>query len=108
MTDYSFAAMTTVTASTERASLTGFVANLSGLKVTPLAPVDAETKQRLEINTPHVTWETCLQDAPDIRKGDKLVIGAVKYPIYHVEKWPWLPSADTRLRIIVEDLRNGV
>lgn len=108
MTDYSFAAMTTVTASTERATLTGFSANLSELKITPLAPVDAETRLRLGIDTPHVTWETLLQGAPDIRKGDKLVIGAKKYPVYHCEKWTWLPNSDTRLRLIVEDAGNGV
>lgn len=106
MTDYSFAALTNTVASTKRASLSGFAAYLSSLQCTPLAPVDAETRQRLEINTPHITWETSLQGSPDIKKGDKLIIAGVEYPIYHVEKWPWLPNGDTRLRIIVEDLRN--
>jgi hypothetical protein len=106
MTDYSFAAMTTTVATTKRAGLSGFAAYLPGFLVTPLAPVDAETRQRLEINTPHVTWEVSMQGNPDIKKGDKLIISGVEYPIYHVEKWPWLPSDDIRLRIIVEDLRN--
>lgn len=107
MTDYSFQAMATVTCGTKRATLTGgYSTNLTGLKCLPLAPVDAETRQRLQLNTPHILLETFLQDAPDIRAGDKLVISAIEYPVKTVEPWTWLPTSDTRLHLILEDLRN--
>lgn len=107
MTDASFATMTTVTASTERATLTGgYAAYLSGLKCTPVAPVDAETRTRLALETPNIIWEVHLQDNPDIGAGDKFVIGAVKYYVKTTEPYTWLPSSDTRIRVILEDLRN--
>lgn len=105
--DYSFQAMTTVLCSTERASVTtGFAENLTGLYCTPPAPVDGETVTRLMIDTPTKTWEVHLQDDPDIKQGDRLVIGSVKYNIKYVEPFKWLPNSDTRLRLIIEDLRN--
>lgn len=107
MTDSSFAVFTTVSCSTERATLTGgYAANLTGLLCTPLAPVDPETRLRLQIQTPNILWEAHLQGNPDIKQGDKLVIGSVKYPVKYPEKWTWLPTGDVRVRLIVEDLRN--
>ena len=107
MTDSSFAAMTTVSASTERATLTGgYAANLTGLVCTPQAPVDAETRLRLQVQTPVILGEFHLQDAPDIKAGDKFVVAGVKYPVKTVEPYVWLPTDDTRMRIIVEDARN--
>jgi len=107
MTDSSFAAMATVTCGTKRATLTGgFSAYLSNLKCTPLAPVDAETRTRLQLNTPVILWEVHLQDAPDIKAGDRLTISSVEYPVKTVEPYTWLPSSDTRMRLILEDVRN--
>jgi len=107
MTDSSFAVMTTVSASTERATLTGgYAVHLTGLSCTPKAPVDAETRLRLQLQTPVVLWEFHLQDAPDIKAGDKFVVTSVKYQVKTVEPYVWLPTNDTRMRIIVEDLRN--
>lgn len=107
MTDSSFAAMTTIECSTERASLeTGYAVNLVDLLCTPLAPVDAETRLRLQLDTPHIIWETHLQGSLDIKAGDKLVIDTVKYPIKTVESWTWLPTGDVRVRLIIEDTRN--
>lgn len=100
--------MARIVYSRKRPNLTGSFATIGGLMGTPFAPVDAETKQRLEINTPHVTWEVHFQSAPDIVKGDRLTLGALEYPVFHVEKWTWLPTDDLRLRVIVEDTRNGV
>lgn len=99
--------MATVTCGTKRATLTGgYSTNLSGLKCLPLAPVDAETRVRLQLNTPHTLWETFLQGAPDIKAGDKLTISSVDYPVRTAEPWNWLPSGDTRIHLIVEDMRN--
>jgi len=105
MTDLSFAYMATVTAGTKRGNMTtGFQNNLVGLKCFPLAPVDAETRKRLELNTPHVVYETFLQDGPDIKKGDLLVINTVEYPIRAVAPWPFF--GEPRLHIVIEDLRS--
>jgi len=108
MADYSFASMARVLYSRKRGNLTGSFDTLPGLMGTPRAPVDAETRLRLGIDTPNVTWEIHFQGAPDIRKGDRLLLSGLEYPVFHCEKWPWLPSDDTRLRVIVEDVRNGV
>ena len=105
MSDASFAFLATVTAGTKRASpTTGYAANLSNLACYPLAPITAETQQRLELNTPHTKKETFFQDSPDIRKGDILVIATVEYPVVAVESWAF--NGDTRLLVVVEDLRN--
>ena len=107
MTDLTFMLMASVTASTKRATLNaGFDTYLTHIKCLPLAPVDAETRQRLQINTPHILWETFLQEDPDIKAGDKLVVKGVEYPIKTIEKWPWSPEDDTRPHLILEDMRN--
>lgn len=105
MSDYSLATMTTVTATTKRATLTGgYASYLAALKCTPLAPVDAETRQRLMLDTPHTIWEVYLQDNPDIISGDKFVVGSKEYYVKAVEPYTWLPSGDMRVRIILEDV----
>lgn len=102
-----FVEFMSTTASTKRKGLTsGFTANLTDLKCTPLAPVDPETRLRLQLNTPHVIWETFLESDLDIRQGDKLVIGSDEYPIKSVATWTWPPSNDIFLHLIIEDLRN--
>lgn len=106
MTDPSFAAMTTVIMNTTRKSLTGYGPHLYGLKCTPLAPVDAETRQRLMINTPNRTWEVHLQDNPDVKQGDKAQIAGAEYPILYKEPFTWLPTGDKRMRLILEDITN--
>lgn len=106
MTDASFESMTRIVCSVKKFALDGTVSYVPSLKCTPLAPVDAETQKRLEINTPFVTWEAHFQGYPNIKKGDRLVIASVEYPVIAVERWPWLPTDDTRLRVIVEDTRN--
>lgn len=107
MTDAAFAAFTVTTCSTERAALTGnYTSNLTGLKCTPLAPVSAETRARLVLDTPTALWEAHLQGNPDIKAGDRLVIGSVKYPVKYVEPYKWPPTGDTRIRLIVEELKR--
>lgn len=107
MTDSAFAAFTITTCSTERASLTSdWVANLSGLKCTPLAPISAETRNRLVLDTPTALYEAHLQGNPDIINGDRLVIGSKKYPIRAVEHYTWIPTVDVRVRLVVEELKK--
>lgn len=105
MPDLSFAYLATIQASTKRASLTtGFAAYLYDLPCLPLAPLDAQTQQRIDLKTPHVTFQTYFQGQPDIRKGDLLVINEVEYPVKYVAPWPF--GNDTRLHVVIEDLRN--
>ena len=107
MTDSSFAVMTTVSYTRERATLTGgFLAWFADLYGTPVAPVDAETQLRLQLNTPVTLWEVHMQGDPDLKAGDKLVNGSVKYNIKTKEPYVWLPTNDTRVRLILEDIRN--
>jgi hypothetical protein len=107
MTDLAFAVFAIVECSTKRASLTtGFAEYLTDLMCTPKVPVDAETRLRLQVNTPVTLWEFHLQDNPDIKAGDKFIVDSVEYPVKTVEPYTWLPSGDTRLRVIVEDTRN--
>ena len=108
MTDSSFAVMTTVSYTRERATLTGGFSG-SGSPTfygTPVAPVDAETQLRLQLNTPVTLWEVHMQGDPDLKAGDKLVNGSVKYNIKTKEPYMWLPTNDTRVRLILEDIRN--
>ena len=105
MTDLSFAFLATVTANTKRASLTGgYAPYLYDLKCMPLAPLDAETRKRLDLNTPHMVFETFVEGSYDIRKGDILVIDSVEYPIRSAAPWPMF--SETRFHLVVEDLRN--
>ena len=105
MNPRSFQRLATAVASTKRSDLTtGFATELTGLKCLPLMPVDPETRKRLELNTPHVIYETYLHGDLDIRKGDRLVVDSVEYPIHSVAPWPW--QSDIFLHLILEDLRN--
>lgn len=108
MTDSSFAVMTTVSYTRERATLTGGYSGVGSptFAGTPVAPVDAETRKRLQLDTPHTLWEVHMQGDPDIKAGDKLVNGTVKYPVKTKEPYTWLPSSDVRVRLILEDLRS--
>lgn len=103
--DTSFSFIATITANTKRASLTaGYQDNLNAIPCTPLAPLDAQTQLRLDLKTPHVTFETFFDNEPDIKKGDLLVVGSVEYPVIRVAPWPWLTTK--RLHVVVEDLRS--
>lgn len=64
-----FQTYTTVDATTKRSPAVSSgkrgapVANLTGLKCTPLDPVDAETRRRLGLETPHELKQTFLADS---------------------------------------------
>lgn len=107
MTDSSFAAMTTLSCSRKRRAMAGTLTTLAGLVCTPLAPVDTETRQTLGLNAPHVVWEVHFQGAPDIKKGDIFTANSVDYQVMDASPWHWLPTTDTRTRVIIEDLLNN-
>lgn len=106
MKDLTFSSLTTVRANTKRGNMTtGFQQYLVDLKCTPLAPVDPETRKRLDLNTPHMVFETFLEGDPDIKKGDLLVIDSVEFPIRSAAPWPIPFLNDTRFHLVLEDLR---
>lgn len=108
----SFARLANVTASTKRNPLTGgkrsgFITNLSSLKITPLAPLDvsraSDLRQMLKLQTAYRIFETYAQGNPDVQDGDLLVVGSTEYPIRAV--LPWAFRDDVRLNIIVEEVK---
>ena len=105
MTDRSFSFLANITVNTKRASLTaGYEAYLYDLPCTPFAPVDPQTQLRLDLKTPHSTFQIFFQGEPDIKKGDLLVVDSVEFPVKYVAPWPWLN--ESRLMVVVEDLRS--
>lgn len=104
--DISFQFSATNSANTKRSAMsTGYAAYLYDLPCMQLFPLDMETQQRLDLKTPHVTYQTYFQGEPDIKKGDLLVINDVEYPVKYVAVWPWIDGT-TRMHVVVEDLRN--
>lgn len=107
----SFAKMATVSCSTKRAG--GFTdgnrsvsaSNLTGLKCTPLDPVDPQLQQRMALDTPHLLLQTFIDGNNDIKEGDTLTVSSVDYPIRAVSDWTF-PGSTKYLHLILEDLRK--
>lgn len=98
------------TAATKRATLSsgkasGHTSYLTGVACMPLAPVDAETRNRPELQTFEVIKETYVKTGLDIIEGDLLTLGGVDYPIRAVENWPWATGV-AYLRLVVEVLKR--
>lgn len=111
MTSLSFQKMATVTASIKRSpiSVNGKrgvpVANLTGLKVLPIDPLDPEVQIRLELDGPFELLQTMVEDGPDInRHTDTLVVGTKEYKIRAVADWNWRPSGSGTLLLVLEKL----
>lgn len=106
-----FQRMARKTAATKRApALSGGLrgaatVHLSGVRCTPLDPVNAETAQRLGLATPHEVLQTFVAGDHDIREGDVFVCDDKSYPIRAVENWEW-DAATTTLRIVLEQLKR--
>ena len=105
-----FEELTTLTGSTTRSpDISGGkrgtpAANLSGLSLTPLDPVDPELAQRLHLDTPHELLQTFVEGDLDILEGDILVVDSVEYPIRSVAKWEWKDTYFCRL--VIEELKQ--
>lgn len=103
----------TVTASTKRnpAIASGkrsgtTTTQIASLKVSPLDPVSAELRNRLDIDTPHELLQCFTKGSHAILEGDILVVAGLEYPIKAVADWPdgTLPEAFKQL--ILEDLKR--
>lgn len=108
-----FTKQLTLTASTKRSGLSGTppkrglpVTNLTGLRLTPLDPAEAEVLLRLGVNAAGVLLQTFVEGAYNIAHGDVLNLTSVDrgaatpyiivgkdYPIAAVESFQWRGSA---------------
>lgn len=111
-------AFCTVTASTSRnadlgSGRTGAPAtNLASLLITPLWPVERDTIQQLDINSPR-EYKECYHvptnggALPDVVEGDVLTVGAVGYRVHHVAEWPDITGGSvSSLHIVVQEIRG--
>jgi predicted transcriptional regulator len=101
----------TVTASTKRrpavsSGKTGAATTyLASLMVAPLAPIDADLRQRLALETPHELQQSICDGTKDVKEGDVLVVSTVEYPIKACEDWGPIRGRSFK-RLVLEDLKN--
>ena len=101
----------TVTASTKRrpAVSSGKVGtattHLATLMVAPLAPIDADLRQRSALSTPHELQQSICLGSKDVKEGDVLVVATVEYPIRACEDWGPFRGRSFK-RLVLEDLKN--
>ena len=105
----SFARLATQTASTKRSGgivnglEVGYSTNIASLKCLPVMPVDPDLAQSFEGISFRELIMTAVEGGLDIVEGDIFVIGATEYPIRVVAEWPWKPTGEDRLMIVLED-----
>lgn len=73
------------------------VTNLASIKVTPLMPLDAETRERHEIEAASDMWVAYCEGALDIDTGDILIVDSTNY--YIIASGPW-PTDEAFLELI--------
>ncbi len=109
----SFARLATLTCSIKRLSpipATGkrdvATTNLSGLRCTPLDPVDAEIRATVVLTKPYQALQTYIEGDYDLVETDVLVVGSDEYLIRAVGRWTWPAGDGVRVtHLIVEDAR---
>lgn len=105
----SFARLLSQTASTKRnppvaAGARGEpVTHLASVTCSRLYPLDAETQQRLTIESPFTTWVVFADGPVDVEAGDRWVQGGAEYAVRYVEDWPWPVDEMNYRRIVVEE-----
>ena len=108
--DAGFALSATLSASTKRSpTVSGGKrgtpeVHLVDIWVTPLDPVDPETRQRLALNTPHELLQSFVDGDLDIVEGDVLVVESAEYPVRSAAEWRWRGSQFVHL--ILEELKR--
>ena len=77
---------------------------LTGLKCTPLDPVDPETRERMGLPAgAHELLQTFVEGAYDILAGDLLTYNGIDYPVRAVAEWKW--RGTTYRHLILEELK---
>jgi len=65
-------------------------------------PVDGKWVQRIpQLAQFARVWEMFAEEA-DVRVGDHLLVGTVRYPVHNAEPWPW--RGRTFLHLVVQEL----
>ena len=78
---------------------------LTGVRCTPLDPVDPEIRFRLGVETPHEILQTFVMQDVDVKEGDILITAEnVEYPIKSIGEWDW--RGTEFLHLYVEDLKR--
>lgn len=79
---------------------------IASLAIMPLSVLDAQTRARVVIDTPHQLKQTFAQSDTqlDIHNGYMLVIANKEYPIRDIGESPWLSGY--RYQIVVEVIGN--
>lgn len=77
---------------------------LAALMVAPIAPIDADLRQRLALETPHELQQSVCDGSKDVKEGDVLVVGSVEYPIKACEDWGPIRGRSFK-RLVLEDLK---
>ena len=101
-----------ITASTARPPAVGAggvrgvpVAYLTSIRCTPLDPADpggrGQAEQQLILESQGQILETFVRGSPDLRAGDVLIVGTLRYPIRAVGRWRW--RNETFVRLLVEE-----
>lgn len=105
----SFDLLMSVTASTKRADYdTGtMVANLTGVAIHPLSPVDPEVRKLLNLSAHHGELLQTFTRETDIQEGDVLTVDSTDYPVRSVADYPWRPTSAHRLVVIVEQPKTS-
>lgn len=99
----------TLTASTKRLAGTGGqtqepIANLSGVKCTPVLPLSSDTLMRMKLDAPYLLREMYVGASYDIREGDYLIVGDLDYKIKNTQLWDAFGIAF--MQLIVEEQKR--
>lgn len=101
----------TVAASTKRSPATASgkvgaqTTRLASVFVTALDPASAEMVARYGTGAPEVLL-SCFTLETDIRAGDRLVVGALEYPIRAVAEWSGMGNAGPYRQLILEAIKS--
>ena len=81
------------------------VEDITEYDITPLDPLDPETRSRMELGTPHELLQTFLEYETkiDIKEGHILIVDGVEYPVKSVAEYSY--GGVWFYHVIVEELR---
>ena len=80
-----------------------YTEEIAALLCLPLMPVDPELAQEFPGLSFREILMTFVQGGLDIAEGDVLVVGSTEYPVRAVANWPWKPTSEDRLLLLLED-----
>lgn len=86
---------------------------IAELKVTQPTSIDYNTAQRVGtthrpiLQSPFKFRMVLFKGDNDVQQGDLVVINSTKYPVRHVEKWPFIRLGETRMIAILEYAVRG-